>query len=128
MPDFQVIWLTGVNLDNFGVNAPQLYGKPNQISISVKSHFEFQPILPDEVVKALRNTDTESSTGEDKLDPPFFKLSAPIITGQLTYIFNLSIPTGKFPNVWKSAHVTPLHKGGDRDNLDNYRPISKLPC
>ena len=24
--------------------------------------------------------------------------------------------------------IIPLHKGGDKDNLDNYRPISTLPC
>lgn len=26
------------------------------------------------------------------------------------------------------AHVTPLHKSGAKDDLNNYRRISKLPC
>ena len=30
--------------------------------------------------------------------------------------------------MWKAAFVLPLHKGGDSSNLDNYRPISRLPC
>lgn len=30
--------------------------------------------------------------------------------------------------VWKSALVTPLHKGGDRNDWNNYRPISNLSC
>ena len=32
-----------------------------------------------------------------------------------------------FPSLWKHAHVKPLHKGGDKLSLSNYRPISLLP-
>ena len=31
---------------------------------------------------------------------------------------------GKIPDVFKLAYVTPLHKGGSKMNLANYRPIS----
>ena len=30
--------------------------------------------------------------------------------------------------MWKTALVSPLHKFGPVDNLNNYHPISKLPC
>ena len=42
-------------------------------------------------------------------------------------ILNLSISTNSFPNHWKIAKVTPLHKGGARNDINNYRPISVLP-
>ena len=32
-----------------------------------------------------------------------------------------------FPTVWKEAKVTPLHRGGSKSELNNYRPISVLP-
>ena len=32
-----------------------------------------------------------------------------------------------FPEKWKIAQVTPLHKGGVRNDINNYRPISILP-
>ena len=32
-----------------------------------------------------------------------------------------------FPNKWKEAKVTPLHKGGPSEEVNNYRPISILP-
>ena len=32
-----------------------------------------------------------------------------------------------FPSRWKTAKVTPLHKGGDLDDVSNFRPISVLP-
>ena len=31
-------------------------------------------------------------------------------------------------NNWKIAKVTPLHKGGARNDINNYRPISALPA
>ena len=32
-----------------------------------------------------------------------------------------------FPNKWKEAKLTPLHKGGLSEESNNYRPISILP-
>ena len=32
-----------------------------------------------------------------------------------------------FPDDWKCARVTPLFKQGERDDLNNYRPISVIP-
>ena len=39
----------------------------------------------------------------------------------------MAIDTETFPSEWKIARVTPLHKNGPRNLLDNYRPISILP-
>ena len=44
----------------------------------------------------------------------------------LTYIFNLSIDQGIFPNSMKIAKVVPIFKQGSRLSSDNYRPISIL--
>ena len=33
---------------------------------------------------------------------------------------------GIFPHQWKIAKVTPLHKSGPKQNIDNYRPISVM--
>uniref|UniRef100_A0A8C6V4C6 Reverse transcriptase domain-containing protein n=1 Tax=Neogobius melanostomus TaxID=47308 RepID=A0A8C6V4C6_9GOBI len=46
----------------------------------------------------------------------------------LTHIFNVSIESEIIPHSWKAAHVLPLHKDGPTNILNNYRPISKLPC
>ena len=43
-------------------------------------------------------------------------------------VFNLSIVKRIFPDDLKIAHVTPVFKGGDEKDLENYRPISVLPC
>ena len=34
---------------------------------------------------------------------------------------------GIFPDAYKKAQVIPLFKGGDKDDMNSYRPISLLP-
>ena len=41
-------------------------------------------------------------------------------------IFNQSIGQGMFPDDWKCARVAPLFKAGDRNDVNNYRPISVI--
>ena len=92
------------------------------------AQFSLTPFTVSEVLGALNGLDPKSSTGEDNLDPFLLKLSAPIITEQLAHIFNLSVSSGIFPQIWKMACVTPLHQNGDKVVLNNYRTISKLSC
>ena len=46
----------------------------------------------------------------------------------ITQLFNACIVKGIFPNCFKVAQVTPLFKGGDREDPNCYRPISLLPA
>ena len=78
------------------------------------------------VLKQLQRLQITKARGIDNLSPFFLKQSAEIITPTLTKLFNRSIETGIFPDVWKIAKVTPLHKKGPRNDVNNYRPISVL--
>ena len=42
-------------------------------------------------------------------------------------IFDNILETGIFPDQWKEANVTPVHKKNDEQVISNYRPISLLP-
>ena len=42
-------------------------------------------------------------------------------------IFNLSISTKIFPDDPKALKVVLVYKSGERENLNNYRPIAALP-
>lgn len=46
---------------------------------------------------------------------------------EINETFSLVLTTGKFPDKWKIACVIPLHKGGNKTAVHNYRPISLLP-
>ena len=56
-----------------------------------------------------------------------FKLIVPHIIKPLTHVINLSLETGVFPRFCKQTRVTPIYKEGDRNDANNYRPISILP-
>lgn len=56
-----------------------------------------------------------------------FKAILPAIIEPVTHIINLSLKTGIVPSCCKYAQVTPIHKGGDKEDENNYRPISILP-
>ena len=42
-------------------------------------------------------------------------------------LFNTSLETSIFPDIWKIARVAPIYKEGDNSEKTNYRPISVLP-
>ena len=50
-----------------------------------------------------------------------------VLAHQLTYLFNCSLSTAVYPSAWKRAKVVPLFKGGDREDVNNFRPVSLLP-
>ena len=52
--------------------------------------------------------------------------AAEVIKGPITYIVNLSLKSGIFPNEMKLAKVIPLHKKKGRLDAGNYRPVSIL--
>jgi len=67
-----------------------------------------------------------TSTGSDELTTRALQLAANIIAPVLSFIINKSFVLGKFPNLFKTAKVTPIHKKGSNDKVENYRPISLL--
>ena len=52
---------------------------------------------------------------------------AKAISGPLTHLINLSLKSGVVPSDWKVAKVTPIHKGGSKEDFNNFRSISVLP-
>ena len=53
------------------------------------------------------------------------KLCGNSICKPLSIIFKVGLSKGKFPHEWKN--VVPVHKKGNKQSLENYRPISLLP-
>ena len=67
------------------------------------------------------------ATGHDGLSVKTLKLIAPSFIHPLCRLLNLSIATNTFPDKWKVGQITPLDKGGQHRERNNYRPISVLP-
>ena len=83
-------------------------------------------IVPGEIMKLLKTVNLQKGAGPDSIPPILIANCAESLVIPLCIIFTRSIKEGCVPSLWKSALVTPIHKSGDRNNIENYRPISKL--
>ena len=81
-----------------------------------------------EVEITLKDLDGNTAPGPDLISNKILKASASVICKPLTTLFNRCLREGKFPYVWKTAHINPLFKKGNREQCTNYRPISLLSC
>ena len=89
--------------------------------------FTLSPVTVDDISEIMSDLNPNKSTGPDTIPPGILKCSKPVTSTPLCHIVNSSLRTGSFPNQWKHATVIPLHKGGNKLELRNYRPISLLP-
>ena len=55
------------------------------------------------------------------------KHCVPIIAPTLVKLYNKCMQIGSFPENLKNGRITPIHKRGPKDNIENYRPISTIP-
>ena len=95
--------------------------------IQTDENFSIPPVNTEFVLKQLKSMSNSKATGLDGFSIKALKLSAPATIESITKICNISLETGKFPDKWKEAKVTPLFKSGEKDKCSNYRPISVLP-
>ena len=93
----------------------------------IEKSFLFSYVSLSSVVKVISSLDNGKATGLDGICVRSLKAGSPILSYYLQHIFNLSLATGIVPRCWKKKRVTPIFKKGDRDDVNNYRPISLLP-
>ena len=94
--------------------------------INSTSPFNIPEMTHSFVAKCLYGLKENKATGLDGLMPWILKISAPVISRGISWICNKSIQQSTFPNQWKTARITPIHKKGATNNAANYRPISIL--
>lgn len=88
--------------------------------------FVFEYVSVSEVSKIIKNLKTSTSPGYDKVQARFLKDSVKIIAPMLSDRINCSIRTGNWPSQFKLGAVTPIYKGGNPNQKENYRPITVL--
>ena len=80
-----------------------------------------------EVLLLSRKIETHTSSAIESLSSRVLKDAFICLPTVMSNLFNLSLRTCKFPSKWKQAKNIPLHKGGSKDDVNNYRLISLLP-
>ena len=78
-----------------------------------------------EIEGILRKINVNKAPGVDNLPARILRTCAKELSIPLAHL--LSLKTGKMPTLWKSANITPIHKGDKGELVTNYRSISLLP-
>ena len=83
------------------------------------------PFSDDEFIillnKKLKN---KSSAGPDGIPAFLMKKVLHVVIKPLVFLINLSFCTGKFPVLLKTGRIIPIHKKGDKNSIQNFRPIT----
>ena len=87
-------------------------------------------ISEDGVAKLIISLGNGKSPGPDGIRKPDLMINIHTTADCLSHIYRASIKYGRLPDQWKLANVTPIHKGGEANQVFNYRPISltSIPC
>ena len=89
--------------------------------------FKFMPVSELEVAKIFNKLDKNKRGGPEQIPASVYKTLSYTIIPALTIIINTCFTSSMFPTRYKRALVIPKFKKGDRQEPNNYRPISSLP-
>ena len=76
------------------------------------------------IQKLLSNINPNKACGPDGIHGRILKNCPQSLAQPLSILFKLSYNTGNLPADWKAANIVPVHKKGQKDDIENYRPIS----
>ena len=96
------------------------------LTVSVSSSIFLEPVDEREIISTINLLPMKKSVEHDNISVTFTKLFVRIIAPFLIKVINVSFELGMFPNILKIAKVIPIYKSGDKQIVNNYRPISLL--
>ena len=93
----------------------------------VNTKFDLELINAVEVYNKPKTLDKNKATGIHNIPNKMLLLCVDIVVPHLAGIFNYFLVSKNFLDDFKIGKVSPLFKNGEREDLNNYRPISVLP-
>ena len=97
---------------------------PNDLVFETTERISSFDISKDEISKIIRSLDPNKAHGHDEVSIRMLELYASTISKPLFLVFKHSLENECFPNEWKKANIVPIHKKGDTQLIQNYRPVS----
>ena len=124
------------NFNNFYVNIgkklsndiPTNSGDPLSYIKSAVPNSIFVESVDESEIKNICKSMKDCSSGWDQILSKVVKLTYQNFIVPITHVMNLSIIDGVVPTELKVAKVVPIYKSGDRRLINNYRPVSVVPC
>ena len=110
-----------------------VYSVPQDEMVSPDILFGDQTIGPaleditfstEDIVKAIDEISPTSAAGPDGFPAILLKACKIPLSVPLEIIWRNSLDSGKIPQLLKTAHIVPIHKGGSKGDAKNYRPVA----
>ena len=80
-----------------------------------------------DIIKITRLLNINKVQWHDDISIRMLKICDLAIIKPLSIIFRNCINHSTFPDLWKKSNICPIHKKGDKQIINNYRPVSLLP-
>lgn len=112
---------------NVGSNLAEKVDKatPSKCNILDSTIF-LRPTDESEIKKYIFELKNKKAPGEDGISSETIKYISDFILTPLNFIYNKVLEKGIYPNKLKIAVIKPLFKKGERNNTENYRPLSLI--
>ena len=79
------------------------------------------------IISIIRAFDVSKVHGWDDVSLRVVKICDESLVKPLFNIFQFSLETGNFPSNWMRGNIVSVHKKGNKDLINYYRPVSLLP-
>lgn len=96
--------------------------------ISSKSEINFNECMftVADMFEALETSSNDYKSGPDLIPEVIYHNCYYTLSRPIHYLFNLSLSTGCYLTKWKKTFIYPVFKSGNKNLIENYRPISRL--
>ena len=74
--------------------------------------------------RRIRAIGKNKSVGPDRISGEIIKIGGEAMIPYTARLLEITMNNGTLPGDWNRATVVPIHKGGDRSLVSNYRPVS----
>ena len=87
-------------------------------------HLTDVSISTEAVEDILLSLNVNKAAGPDEVENRVLRQCAEEMAPKLQQIFRKSLDDGEVPEQWKKAHIVPIHKGGSKATMVNFRPVA----
>ena len=76
------------------------------------------------IAKLIVALNPNEAHGHDGLSIPMLQMDFDSLSKPFSIVYRNCLKAGFFSTAWKKANVVPVHKKGNKQILNNYRPVS----
>ena len=77
-----------------------------------------------DIKDAMGELDETSASGPDQFPSIILKKCREYLAEPIYLIWRISLDSSEIPEIYKTANVAPIHKGGSKGEAKNYRPVA----